>query len=121
MAHSKAVETCLTAANELAGKGIECEVINLRTLRPLDTNTITASVQKTNHLIVVEQGWPSCGIAAEIIARIMESESFYYLDQPAQRITGADIPMPYAKALEDAAIPRPVDVVQGVKRLLKVK
>ncbi|KAI4460123.1 dehydrogenase related [Holotrichia oblita] len=121
VAHSKAVETCLSAANELAGKGIECEVINLRSLRPLDTNTITASVQKTNHLIAVEQGWPTCGITSEILARIMESEAFFHLDQPAQRITGADIPMPYAKTLEDASIPRPVDVVKGVKRLLKVK
>ncbi|XP_066248429.1 pyruvate dehydrogenase E1 component subunit beta, mitochondrial [Euwallacea similis] len=121
VAHSKAVETCLEAAKELAGKGIEAEVINLRSLRPLDIETITKSVMKTNHLISVEQGWPTCGIGAEILARMMESEVFYHLDQPAVRITGADIPMPYAKGLEAAALPRPEDVVDATKRLLKVK
>ena len=74
VAHSKAVEIALEAANELAGKGIEAEVINLRSLRPLDTDTIAQSVAKTNHLISVEGGWPSCGIGAEISARIMESK-----------------------------------------------
>jgi len=74
VAHSKAVETALEAAQELAGAGIECEVINLRSLRPLDTDTIIQSVVKTNHLISVELGWPTCGIGAEIAARIMESE-----------------------------------------------
>lgn len=121
VAHSKAVETSLEAAKELAGKGIEAEVINLRSLRPLDIDTITKSVVKTNHLLSVEQGWPQSGIGAEILARMMESEVFYHLDQPAVRITGADIPMPYAKELEAAAIPRPPDVVDAVKRILKVK
>lgn len=87
----------------------------------MDTNTITQSVAKTNHLVTVEQGWPTCGIGAEILARIMESEAFYHLDQPAIRVTGADVPMPYAKSLEDAAIPRPPDVVYVVKKLLRVK
>ncbi|VEN36848.1 unnamed protein product [Callosobruchus maculatus] len=121
VAHSKAVETSLEAAKELAGKGIECEVINLRSLRPLDIDTITKSVTKTNHLLSVEQGWPTCGIGAEILAQIMESEAFFHLDQPALRITGADVPMPYAKSLEIAAIPQPKDVVAAVKKLLKVK
>lgn len=121
VAHSKAVEICLDAAKELAGKGIEAEVINLRSLRPLDIETITKSVVKTNHLVSVEQGWPTCGIGAEILARMMESEVFYHLDQPAVRITGADIPMPYTQSLELAALPRPADVVDAVKRLLKVK
>lgn len=75
VAHSKAVELALEAANELAGQGIECEVINLRSLRPLDTPTIEQSVVKTNHLVTVEQGWPTCGIGSEICARIMESKS----------------------------------------------
>ncbi|CAG9765525.1 unnamed protein product [Ceutorhynchus assimilis] len=121
VAHSKAVETCLEAAKELAGKGIEAEVINLRSLRPIDTDTINKSVVKTNHLISVEQGWPSCGIGSEILARLMESEAFYHLDQPALRLTGCDVPMPYTQSLETAALPRPVDVVDAVKRLLKVK
>ncbi|XP_030765526.1 pyruvate dehydrogenase E1 component subunit beta, mitochondrial-like [Sitophilus oryzae] len=121
VAHSKAVETSLEAAKTLAGKGIEAEVINLRSLRPLDFETIIKSVVKTNHLISVEQGWPSCGIGAEILARLMESEVFYHLDQPAVRITGADIPMPYTKSLEAAALPRPEDVVEAVKKILKVK
>ncbi|XP_050298523.1 pyruvate dehydrogenase E1 component subunit beta, mitochondrial [Anthonomus grandis grandis] len=119
-AHSKAVETCLEAAKELAGKGIEAEVINLRSLRPLDIETITKSVMKTNHLINVEQGWPTCGIGAEILARMMESEVFFHLDQPAVRVTGADVPMPYTQSLEAAALPRPADVVDAAKRLLKV-
>ncbi|XP_044261995.1 pyruvate dehydrogenase E1 component subunit beta, mitochondrial [Tribolium madens] len=121
VAHSRAVETSLQAANELSSKGIEAEVINLRSLRPLDINTITASVAKTNHLITVEQGWPSAGIGAEILARIMESEAFFHLDQPAIRLTGVDTPMPYTKSLEMAAIPVPKDVVEMTKKLLKVK
>lgn len=121
VAHSKAVELCLIAAKELSGKGIEAEVINLRSLRPLDIDTIAKSVSKTNHLISVEQGWPSCGIGAEVLARIMESETFFHLDQPAIRITGADVPMPYAKSLEMAALPVPKDIVDATKKLLKVK
>lgn len=74
VAHSKAVELALEAANELAGKGVEAEVINLRSLRPLDIKTIVQSVAKTNHIVTVEQGWPTCGIGSEIAARIMESE-----------------------------------------------
>jgi pyruvate dehydrogenase E1 component subunit beta, mitochondrial len=73
VAHSKAVETCLLAANELSSQGIDCEVINLRSLRPLDVDCIVQSVMKTNHLITVEQGWPQCGIGSEICARISES------------------------------------------------
>lgn len=76
VAHSKAVETCLDAANELAALGVDCEVINLRTLRPLDQDAIIQSVMKTNHLITVEQGWPQSGIGSEICARVMESKFF---------------------------------------------
>ncbi|RZC42310.1 pyruvate dehydrogenase E1 component subunit beta, mitochondrial [Asbolus verrucosus] len=121
VAHSKAVETSLQAANELSSKGIEAEVINLRSLRPLDMNTINASVAKTNHLISVEQGWPTAGMGAEILARIMESETFFHLDQPAVRVTGVDVPMPYTKSLEAAALPAPKDVLEAAKKLLKVK
>lgn len=121
VAHSKAVETALEAAKELAGKGIEAEIINLRSLRPLDTKTIIQSVVKTNHLVSVEQGWPTCGIGAEVIARITESEAFYHLDQPPVRVTGVDVPMPYTKSLEALALPQAKDVVQVVKKLLKVQ
>lgn len=119
--HSRAVETSLFAAKELATKGIECEVINLRSLRPLDIETIVKSVQKTNHLITVEQGWPACGIGAEICGLIMESEAFYHLDAPVIRVTGADVPMPYAKTLEAYSIPQAHDVVEAVQKVLKVK
>lgn len=120
VAHSKAVETALLAHEELAGKGIEAEIINLRSLRPLDMNAIAKSVAKTNHLISVEHGWPTGGIGAEIIARIMESETFYYLDQPIVRLAGVDAPMAYTKSLEAGSIPQPSDVVDAALRLLKV-
>ncbi|KAH0540270.1 pyruvate dehydrogenase E1 component subunit beta, mitochondrial [Cotesia glomerata] len=118
VAHSKAVELALEAANELAGKGIEAEVINLRSLRPLDTETILKSIAKTHHLVSIEQGWPTCGIGAEISARIMESEAFYHLDAPVIRVTGADVPMPYTKSLEALALPQSQDVVKTVIKLL---
>jgi pyruvate dehydrogenase E1 component beta subunit len=121
VAHSKAVETCLLAAEELAGKGIEAEVINLRSLRPLDSETIFKSVQKTNHLVTVEHGWPQCGIGAEIVARVMEHETFFHLDAPVWRVTGVDAPMPYTKSLEAVALPQPHDVVHAVNKVLGVK
>ncbi|GFS42050.1 pyruvate dehydrogenase E1 component subunit beta, mitochondrial [Trichonephila inaurata madagascariensis] len=121
VAHSKAVGTCLEAAKELSSSGIECEVINLRTLRPLDEQTILESVMKTHYLITVEQGWPQCGIGSEICARIMESAAFDYLDAPVVRVSGADVPMPYTKSLEPLAIPQPQDVVLAVKRVLNVQ
>ncbi|KAM0735555.1 Pyruvate dehydrogenase E1 component subunit beta, mitochondrial [Formica fusca] len=120
VAHSKAVEESLEAANELAGKGIEAEVINLRSLRPLDIDTIIQSVVKTKHLLTVEQGWPQCGIGAEISARIAESEAFYHLDAPVIRITGVDTPMPYTKSLEIAALPQIKDIVDAVNKVLGV-
>lgn len=72
-------------------------------------------------LVIVYFSWPNCGIGSEVLARIMESEVFFHLDQPAIRITGADVPMPYTKSLEAAALPRPVDVAEAVKKILKVK
>lgn len=116
-----AVDNGLAAANELAGKGIECEVINLRSLRPLDFDTIAKSVAKTHHLITVEQGWPQSGIGSEICARVMETPTFFELDAPVWRVTGADVPMPYAKSLEAIAVPQTKDVVAVVNALLKVK
>uniref|UniRef100_A0A0A9Y541 Pyruvate dehydrogenase E1 component subunit beta n=1 Tax=Lygus hesperus TaxID=30085 RepID=A0A0A9Y541_LYGHE len=118
VSHSKTVELCLEAANALAGQGIDCEVINLRSLRPLDEETITKSVMKTNHLVSVEQGWPQSGVGAEICARIMESEAFFHLDAPVIRITGADLPMPYNHHLEALALPQVKHVVETVKKVL---
>ncbi|XP_017879313.1 pyruvate dehydrogenase E1 component subunit beta, mitochondrial-like [Ceratina calcarata] len=118
VAHSKAVEQALEAANELAGKGIEAEVINLRSLRPLDIDTIVQSIVKTNHCLTVEQGWPHCGIGAEISAKISESEAFYHLDAPVIRVTGVDTPMPYTKSLEIAALPQMQDIVLAVNKVL---
>ena len=79
IAHSRAVQFCLEAAAEMEKQGVECEVINLRTLRPLDEETIIKSIMKTNHVVTVEQGWPQYGVGAEIIAKIMESKWKYYL------------------------------------------
>ena len=94
VAFSKGVELALEAAKELASVGVEAEVINLRTLRPLDFDTIKNSIMKTNHLVTIETGWPFCGIGAEIGAQVMESEAFDHLDAPLLRVTGVDVPMP---------------------------
>jgi pyruvate dehydrogenase E1 component beta subunit len=115
VAHSIAVGFAVQAADKLAQEGISCEVINLRTLRPLDTQSIIDSVKKTNRLITVEGGWPQCGIGSEICAVVMESDAFDYLDAPVLRVTGADIPTPYAKVLEDLAFPNADNVVRTVK------
>ncbi|CAG0890520.1 unnamed protein product [Darwinula stevensoni] len=118
VAHSKAVQTCLDAAEELSKSHIDCEVINLRSLRPLDFSTIATSVKKTHNLVTVEQGWPQCGIGAEIAARAHEDECFYHLDHPVVRVTGADVPMPYTKTLELNAIPQAADVIECVRQIL---
>ncbi|CAB3227474.1 unnamed protein product [Arctia plantaginis] len=117
----RGTEAALGAAKELAGKGIECEVINLRTIRPMDFETIAQSISKTHHLVTVEQGWPQSGVGAEICARVMESPSFFELDAPAWRVTGADVPMPYATKLEEAALPQVPDVVAAVSAVLANK
>nr|CAG4634861.1 EOG090X0840 [Alona affinis] len=121
VAFSRAVATALDAAKELSQMGIDAEVINLRTLRPLDFDTVLESVKKTNRLVSVEHGWPQCGIGAEIVSRMVEGPGFYYLDAPPVRVTGADIPMPYAKTLEDNSLPYPRDVVRVVKKIMNVQ
>lgn len=118
VAHSRPVGFALEAAAELAKEGIKAEVINLRSIRPLDIDTIIASVKKTNHLVTVEGGWPQFGVGSEIVAQIMESDAFDHLDSPILRVTGADIPMPYAANLESAALPQVGDIVKTVKRSL---
>lgn len=115
---SRPVGFCLEAAAQLQEKGIDAEVINLRTLRPLDRDTILDSVKKTGHLITVEQGWPTCGVGSEILAMVSEEETFDYLDAPPLRITGADVPMPYAVSLEKACSPQASNIVDAVIRML---
>ncbi|CAG2202349.1 PDHB [Mytilus edulis] len=120
VSHSRYVGHCLEAANELAGQGVECEVINLRSIRPMDEETIVKSVMKTNHLVTVEGGWPQCGIGSEICARVIESKFFNYLDAPVLRVTGADLPTPYAKQLEDNSFPQTHNIVGAVKKSLNI-
>ncbi|MGQ3674213.1 pyruvate dehydrogenase complex E1 component subunit beta [Xanthobacter sp. TB0139] len=103
----------LKAADELAKQGIEAEVIDLRTIRPMDVETIVASVQKTGRCVTVEEGWPQSGIGAEIAAQLME-KAFDYLDAPVLRITGKDVPMPYAANLEKLALPSVAEVIEAV-------
>ncbi|KAH9575089.1 hypothetical protein CY35_01G093500 [Sphagnum magellanicum] len=114
-AFSKMVGYALKAADELAKEGISVEVVNLRSIRPLDRATINASVRKTSRLLTLEEGWPQHGVGAEICASVVE-ESFYYLDAPVERICGADVPMPYAANLERLAVPQIEDVVRAVRR-----
>eukprot|EP00658_Telonema_sp_P-2_P078520 TRINITY_DN736_c0_g1_i2.p1 TRINITY_DN736_c0_g1~~TRINITY_DN736_c0_g1_i2.p1 ORF type:complete len:312 (-),score=105.48 TRINITY_DN736_c0_g1_i2:321-1256(-) len=116
VAYSRWVGLALEAAEKMKAQGVSCEVVNLRSLRPLDTETIVNSVKKTNHLVTVEGGWPQSGIGAEVIAQVMESEAFDYLDAPAERICGADIPTPYAGNLEPEAFPQVNNVVNAVQR-----
>jgi pyruvate dehydrogenase E1 component beta subunit len=116
VAFSIMVGVALKAAEILAADGIEAEVINLRTLRPLDTATIVASVKKTNRLVAVEEGWPFAGIGAEITMQVIE-HCFDWLDAPPLRVTGADVPLPYAANLEKLALPQPEWVVDTVRKL----
>ena len=113
---SKMVGVSLEAAEALAQEGISCEVINLRTIRPLDREAIVRSVRKTNRLISVEEGWPQSGVGAEIAAVAME-DCFDYLDAPMERVTGADIPTPYAENLESMSFPKVHNVINVVKRV----
>lgn len=107
----------LAAADTLAGDGIDAEVIDLRTLRPLDDDTILASVRKTRRVIVVDEGWRSGSVSAEILTRIAES-AFYELDAPVRRVCSAEVPIPYPKHLEDAAVPQPAAIVDAVRALM---
>jgi pyruvate dehydrogenase E1 component beta subunit len=116
VAHSISVGLIMEAADALAGEGIEAELIDLRTLRPLDMETVIESVKKTNRIVSVEQGWPICSIGSEIAAAIVD-EAFDYLDAPPIRITGKDVPMPYAANLEKLALPSVDDIVSAAKRV----
>merc|ERR1712024_242008 len=118
VAHSIGVGFAMDAAEILAKEGISCEVVNLRSIRPLDMDTVNESVKKTGHAITVEGGWPQHGVGAEISACISEGPAFHYLDAPVMRITGADAPMPYAASAEAAATPQAHNIVEAVKRVL---
>ena len=111
---SNGMSYALKAADELAKEGIEAEVVDLRTLRPLDTDTIVASVKKTGRAVTVEEGWQQSGVGAEVAARIME-HAFDYLDAPVARVSGKDVPMPYAANLEKLALPSVAEVVAAAK------
>ncbi len=117
VAHSISVALIIEAAEKLAEDGVDAEVIDLRTLRPLDIETIVGSVKKTNRLVTVEQGWPVCSIGAEIGSRVVEL-IFDYLDAPPLKVTGKDVPMPYAANLEKLALPTIDEVIAAAKTVL---
>jgi pyruvate dehydrogenase E1 component beta subunit len=116
---SRGMVYALDAAERLAGEGIEAEVIDLRTLRPLDLETVLASVRKTNRLVTVEEAWPVCSVGSEICAQAA-IQAFDYLDAPPAKVSGADVPMPYAANLERLALPNADAVVEAAKRVLYV-
>jgi pyruvate dehydrogenase E1 component beta subunit len=114
VSHSLTVGKCVEAAETLAHEGIDAEVIDLRTIRPMDVATVVESVKKTNRLLSAEEGWPVCGIGSELAAQMME-HAFDYLDAPVARVCGKDVPMPYAANLERMALPQPDEIVQAAK------
>jgi pyruvate dehydrogenase E1 component beta subunit len=116
VSYSIGVGLALEAADSLAGEGIEAEVIDLRTLRPLDTETVLKSLAKTNRMVVAEEGWPTCSISSEIIALCME-QGFDDLDAPVTRVTNEDVPLPYAANLEKAALLDSARIIKAVKKV----
>ncbi|MEN0652250.1 MULTISPECIES: pyruvate dehydrogenase complex E1 component subunit beta [Hyphobacterium] len=119
-AHSRMVGFALKAAEELAEQGIDAEVIDLRTLRPLDTDTIIESVKKTNRIVCAEEGWGQHGVGAEIAARVV-AEAFDYLDAPPARVFQKDVPLPYAANLEALSLPGKDDIVKAAKQVCYVE
>ena len=116
VAFSKMVGYCLKAAEELEKDGVNAEVINLRSLRPFDREAVARSAKKTGRVVIVEEGWPQCGVGSEIAACVNE-DAFDYLDAPVERVTGVDIPMPYAENLEKMALPTVEDIVRVATRV----
>jgi pyruvate dehydrogenase E1 component beta subunit len=116
VAYGGTVGKALDAAEMLAADGIDAEVVDLRTLRPLDTATILASVAQTHRAVVVDEGWRTGSLSAEVSAQITE-QAFYDLDAPVGRVCSAEVPMPYAKHLEEAALPQADDIVAAAKAL----
>jgi pyruvate dehydrogenase E1 component beta subunit len=117
VSYSKMLQASLQAADQLAEDGIQAEVIDLRTLRPLDTRPIVDSVAKTNRMVVVEEGWRAYGIGAEIASRVTEL-AFDHLDAPVRRVAQAEVPLPYNRRLEQMALPQVADIVHAVKDVL---
>jgi pyruvate dehydrogenase E1 component beta subunit len=117
LAYGGTLGKALDAAERLAADGIDAEVVDLRVLRPLDGETILASVARTHRAVVVDEGWRTCSVAAEVSARIMEG-AFYELDAPVGRVCSAEVPIPYAKHMEDVALPQPDDIVAAVGRAM---
>lgn len=117
VAYSKGLEISLKAAETLAQEGVDVEVVDLRTLRPLDMGPVLESFKKTNRAVIVEEGWRSFGVGAEVAARIYE-EAFDYVDAPIKRVAQKEVPLPYNRNLEQMALPQPDDVVRAVKEVL---
>jgi pyruvate/2-oxoglutarate/acetoin dehydrogenase E1 component len=117
IAYSASLFKALEAANNLSSGGIECEVVDLRTLRPLDTETFVASVRRTHRAVIVDEGWRSGSISAEVSSRIMEN-AFYDLDAPVERICSAEVPMPYARHMEQAALPQPETIIRTIRAMV---
>lgn len=115
--YSKMLEISLKAAEQLAKEGIEAEIVDLRSLRPLDMDPVLESFKKTNRAVIVEEGWKSFGVGSEVSARIYE-EAFDYVDAPIKRVAQAEVPLPYNRTLEQAALPKVEDVVAAVKEVL---
>jgi pyruvate dehydrogenase E1 component beta subunit len=111
------VHVALQTADKLAEEGISVEVVDLRSLRPLDVETVVESIKKTGHGLIVHEGWKKYGAGAEIAAQIQE-HAFDYLDHPIERITGAEVPLPYAKSLEKAALPSLNHVIDTARRIV---
>lgn len=117
IAYGGCLPKALQAADQLTREGIEAEVVDLRVLRPLDADTFVESVRRTHRAVVVDEGWRSGSLAAEVIARIME-QAFFDLDAPVARVCSEEVPMPYAKHLEEAALPQAAKVVDAVRRMI---
>lgn len=119
VSHTRNVGHCIEAAETLKEKyGVNAEVLNLRSIKPMDVPAIVKSVKKTGHLVTVEAGFPAFGVGSEICAQIMESEAFDYLDAPVERVTGCEVPTPYAKELEDFAFPDSEIVLRASRKVL---
>jgi pyruvate dehydrogenase E1 component beta subunit len=115
--YSKGLEISMKAAEELAKDGIEAEIVDLRSLRPLDMGPVIESFKKTNRAVIVEEGWKSYGVGAEVSSRIYE-QAFDYVDAPVVRVAQKEVPLPYNRALEQSALPQPADVVAAVREVL---
>jgi pyruvate dehydrogenase E1 component beta subunit len=115
--YSKMLETCMKAADVLAKEGVEAEIVDLRSLRPLDMKPVLDSFKKTNRAVIVEEGWRSYGVGAEVAARIYE-QAFDYVDAPIKRVAQKEVPLPYNRTLEQMALPQVEDVIRAVKEVL---